>query len=237
MGFKKSRRTVNIDKFFGLVNSGAVAGIVGRKRHKVTELRTARSVPVGFIFILPLFLQYLKLCRVFNHFLDKPFLHFFFKKDRTMRNYFSALFFGITALTVSSIYAEVINKDAIPEKIVTQFYKKHPDIVDFTARKKKHFGQDLYELYFKEGDEKRIELYRAAGPFYVNGVLIDASGMVPPAAFDNLKADFGDYKIKEAILVVNPNGPGEEYDFTVSSSEGEWNVSVDGEGKILSKEP
>ncbi|MGZ8097181.1 MAG: hypothetical protein ACXWUD_13155 [Methylosarcina sp.] len=71
----------------------------------------------------------------------------------------------------------------------------------------------------------------------MNGVLIDASGMVPPAAFDNLKAEFSNYEIKEAMLVVNPNGPGEEYDFTVSSSGSEWNVSVDGEGKIISKEP
>ncbi|WP_020563665.1 hypothetical protein [Methylosarcina fibrata] len=154
-----------------------------------------------------------------------------------MRNCLSALFFAVTALGASSVYAEILNKDAIPEKILAQFSKKHPDIVDLTARKKKHFGQDLYELYFKEGDEKRIELYRANGPFYVNGVLVDASGMVPPAAFDNLKAAFNDYKIKEAILVVNPNGPGEEYDFTVTSSDGEWNVSVDGEGKIVGKEP
>ncbi|MGZ8144951.1 MAG: hypothetical protein ACXWTH_07300 [Methylosarcina sp.] len=154
-----------------------------------------------------------------------------------MRNCFLALFFAGTALAASSAYAEIINKDAIPEEVLTHFYKKHPDTVDLSARKKKHFGQDLYELYFKEGDEKRIELYRANGPFYVNGVLIDASGMVPPAAFDNLKAEFSNYEIKEAMLVVNPNGPGEEYDFTVSSSGSEWNVSVDGEGKIISKEP
>lgn len=154
-----------------------------------------------------------------------------------MRNCLSALFFAVTALTASSTYAEIINKDAIPEKILTQFYKKHPDTVDFTARKKKHLGQDLYVFYFKEGDEKRIELYRANGSFYVNGVLVDASGIVPPAAFDNLKAAFSDYKIKEAVRVVNPNGPGEEYDFTVNTADGEWNVSVDGEGKIVSKEP
>lgn len=154
-----------------------------------------------------------------------------------MRNCLSALFFAVTVLGASPICAEILNKDAIPEKILSQFTKKHPDIVDLSARKKKHFGQDLYELYFKEGDEKRIELYRVNGSFYVNGVLIDASGMVPPAAFDNLKAAFNDYKIEEAILVVNPNGPGEEYDFTVNSSDGKWHVSVDGEGKIINKEP
>jgi hypothetical protein len=61
--------------------------------------------------------------------------------------------------------------------------------------------------------------------------------MAPSAAFDSLKAAFSDYEIKEAILVVNPNGPGEEFDFIVSSSGSEWSVSIDGEGKITSKEP
>ncbi|MGZ8097182.1 MAG: hypothetical protein ACXWUD_13160 [Methylosarcina sp.] len=53
-----------------------------------------------------------------------------------MRNCFLALFFAGTALAASSAYAEIINKDAIPEEVLTHFYKKHPDTVDLSARKK-----------------------------------------------------------------------------------------------------
>ena len=154
-----------------------------------------------------------------------------------MRDSLLTLVFAIAALTSASSFAELVGKETLPEKVLANFDKKHPNALDVTARQKKHFGQDLYEIFFKEGEEKLIELYRVKGPFYVNGAYIDASGMVPPAAKDNLKAAFSNYEIKEAILVVNPNGPGEEFDFIVGSAGAEWSVSIDGEGKIISKDP
>jgi len=51
-----------------------------------------------------------------------------------------------------------------------------------------------------------------------------------------LKAAFGTYTIKEAILVVNPNGVGEEYDLTVDVSGNDWSVIVDHAGNIIQKE-
>lgn len=154
-----------------------------------------------------------------------------------MRYSLLTLIFSVTSLVPVSSFADILSKEAIPEKILANFYKRHPDILDITARKKIHFGQDLYEIYFKEGEEKLVELYREKGPFYVNGSIIDGLGMLPPATDDNLKAVFSEYKIKEAILVVNPNGAGEEFDVTVSTPGAEWNVSIDGDGKITSKEP
>lgn len=133
--------------------------------------------------------------------------------------------------------AGIVDKEAIPEKILAALYKKHPDALEITARPKKHFGQDLHEIFFKDGEETLIELYKAQGIFYVNGALIDPSGIIPPGAFDNLKAVFGNYEIKRAILVVNPNGLGEEFDLIINSSGSDWNVSIDGDGKIIGKEP
>ncbi len=155
-----------------------------------------------------------------------------------MRNYLLTLFISATIIYSASSFAEIIGKEALPEQVLENFNKKHPDALDITARQKKHFGQDLYEINFKEGEEKLIELYRIKGPFYVNGVYIEAKGMeVPPAAHVNLKTAFNQYEIKEAILVVNPNGPGEEYDFTVTSSGNDWSVSIDSDGVITGKEP
>ena len=155
-----------------------------------------------------------------------------------MRNFFSNLGIIVLAMASVSVNAEILGKDAIPPKILDQFYKRHPNAIDITAEKKIHFKQSLYEISFKEGEDKAkiIELYRDNGRFFVNGDNVTTSNMMPSVAYDNLKTDFGTYTIKEAIMVVNPNGIGEEYDLTVSASGQDWSVVVDYKGNITQKE-
>ncbi len=123
-----------------------------------------------------------------------------------MRDYFLILGFLLTALSSVSTHAEVLGKDAIPPQIMDQVYKRHPNAIDISAGKKIHFKQSLYEITFKEekDKEKIIELYRDNGRFFVNGNNIHGSNMMPSVAYDNLKAAFDTYTIKDAILVVNP---------------------------------
>jgi hypothetical protein len=160
-----------------------------------------------------------------------------------MRNYFSTL--GCVVLTLCSVSAfagAVIAQDAIPEKIQAAFNKKFPKAISVTAEAKNHFGQDLYLIAFKEAkedDARSIVYYRVNGNFYVNGDQIDTSKTaveMPPASYENLKVAFNDYDIKEAILVVNPNGTGEEFDLVVSASGALWHVSLDRNGNITKKE-
>lgn len=155
-----------------------------------------------------------------------------------MRNKFLNLGFLVLALSSVSASAEVLGKDAIPPPILDQFYKKHPNAINISAEKKTHFKQALYEITFKEEKDKeaKIELYRDNGRFFVNGDNVTTANMMPPVAYDNLKAAFGTYAIKEAILVVNPNGVGEDYDLTVNVSGNEWSVVVDHTGKITQQE-
>jgi hypothetical protein len=155
-----------------------------------------------------------------------------------MRNFFLSLGIMVLALSSVSVNAEVLGKDAIPPKILDQIYKRHPNAVDITAEKKIHFKQSLYEITFIEGEDKVkiIELYRDNGRFFVNGDNVTTSNMMPSVAYDKLKADFGTYTIKQAILVVNPNGIGEEYDLTISASGIDWSVIVDHNGNITQKE-
>jgi len=155
-----------------------------------------------------------------------------------MRNKFLNLGFLVLALSSVSANAEILGKDAIPPQILDQFYKRHPNAIDISAEKKTHFKQALYEVTFKEEKDKEaiIELYRGNGRFFINGDNVTTSNMMPPVAYDNLKAAFGTYTIKEAILVVNPNGVGEEYDLTVDVSGNDWSVIVDHAGNIIQKE-
>ena len=137
-----------------------------------------------------------------------------------------------------SANAEILAKDAIPSQILEQFYKRHPNAIDVSAEKKTHFKQALYEITFKEDKDKEvmIELYRSNGRFFINGDNVTTSNMMPAIAYDNLKAALGTYTIKDAILVVNPNGVGEEYDLTVNVSGNDWSVIVDHTGNITQKE-
>lgn len=168
-----------------------------------------------------------------------------------MRNYL--LISACAALTLfsASVFATTVPKEAIPEKVISQLYKKHPDAMDISAVQTKHFGIDLYEISFKqnikpktsedstETKEKIIELYRTNGDFYVNGVDINTSKgsvVMPATVYDNLNTALPGNNIKEAILVVNPNGVGEEYDLLVSAADGVWRVSFNRKGEIVNKE-
>lgn len=155
-----------------------------------------------------------------------------------MRNTFLNLGFLILALSSVAAQAGVLPKEAIPAPVLDQFYKKHPNAIEITATKKTHFKQALYEISFKEekDKEKIIEVYRENGRFFVNADNVTASNMMPSVAYDNLKAAFDTYTIKEAVLVVNPNGIGEEYSLIVSAGGADWSVVIDRTGAISQKE-
>jgi hypothetical protein len=153
-----------------------------------------------------------------------------------MRQFLCNLLFSITAFVSFSAHAELLGKDKLPAPVIAELYKKHPNAADITGQAKKHYKQDLYEIHFKDGEEHLIELYRKDGHFFVSASVIDPSGMLPPSTLDNLKAEFTNYEVKEALLVTNPNGAGEEFDFTINSAGVDWSVTVDGEGKIVAKE-
>jgi hypothetical protein len=160
-----------------------------------------------------------------------------------MRHYFSTVSCIILTVFSASVFAEaVIPKEKLPEKVLAAFNKKYPNAIEVTAEAKKHFGQELYLIAFKEAqptDERSITYYRVNGNFYVNGDQIDTgknSVEMPPASYENLKKEFTNYDIKEAILVVNPNAAGEEYDLVINAAGSVWNISLDHSGNIIKKE-
>jgi hypothetical protein len=158
---------------------------------------------------------------------------------KAMRNYFANMTLIALAILSFSAHSEPLGKEAIPEKIMDQVYKNHPNALDISAEQKKHFNQDLYEIRFIDGEEKLVKFYRANGQFFVDGAKIDTSentNILPPAGNDNLKSTFPKYDIVDAIMIVNPNGAGEEYELVVDAEGVSWQVSMDRDGKIVTKE-
>ena len=155
-----------------------------------------------------------------------------------MRNYLFNISLLVLALTSVSAQAEVVSKEAIPTPIMDQFFKKHPNAIEINAAKKTHFKQTVYEITFKEekDKEKLIELYRPNGHFFVNADNVQGANMMSAVAADNLKAMFDTYTVKDSVMIVNPNGIGEEYDLVVNAGGIDWTVVVDRNGAISQKE-
>lgn len=131
-----------------------------------------------------------------------------------------------------SVNAEDIGKEGISSAITDQIYKKHPNALDFKAEKKTHFSQELLKIYYKEGEEKFVDYYKPDGHFYVSGVIIAADDMMFTDSKEKLKAAFNDYHVKQAVLVVNPNGVGEEFDVVLETAGKAWNVLIDKKGNV-----
>jgi hypothetical protein len=139
-----------------------------------------------------------------------------------------------------NVNAEKIEKDAIPASITDQIYKKHPNALNISAEKKSHFSQDLLKIYYEEGEadkkEKFVDYYRPDGHFFVSGLIIAADDMMFTDSKEKLKAEFKDYDIKNAVLIVNPNGAGEEYDVVLETGGKSWNILIDKKGNLEKNE-
>jgi hypothetical protein len=137
----------------------------------------------------------------------------------------------LIALSIAA-NAEIVGKEALSPEIIDQIYKKHGKALDFIVEKRIHFSQDLLKVYYKEGEEKFVDYFRPDGHFFVSGLLIAADDMMFSDSKEKLKAAFNDYKVKQAVLIVNPNGAGEEYDVVLETAGKAWNVQIDKKGNL-----
>lgn len=135
-----------------------------------------------------------------------------------------------------SVNAEKIEKDAIPANIMDQIYKKHPNAMNIGAEKKTHFSQELLKIFYEEGEadkkEKFVDYYRPDGHYFVSGLIIAADDMMFTDSKEKLKSEFKDYHVKNAVLIVNPNGAGEEFDIILETGGKNWNVQIDKKGNV-----
>jgi len=152
-----------------------------------------------------------------------------------MIRYFMKLSLIFLSIFSFSVSAALLNKDAIPEKVISQLMKRHPKAEEIQGEQKVHFAQSLYKVSFKDGEDKLIELYRPDGHFFAGSEKIESIYLMVPGSEQNLKAAFNDYEVKESTLVVNPNGAGEEYDLLITSGGKNWSVIVDGKGNVIKK--
>jgi hypothetical protein len=138
----------------------------------------------------------------------------------------------LLASSVALAEAEGQDKEGVSTAITDQIYKKHPKAAELVGEKKSHFGQELIKVYYKEGEEKFVDYFRPDGRYYVAGHLIAADDMMFADSKEKLKSAFNEYKIQDAILIVNPNGMGEEFDLVIENGGKNWNVTIDKKGNV-----
>jgi hypothetical protein len=163
-----------------------------------------------------------------------------------IRQYLLQIFFIFLAVVSSSVYARIIDRQDLPEKIFTVINKKHPKAEIMTIEDKTHFGQPLYAIKIRETQydmnnqiyfEETVELFRPNGHFYTNEINIKRESfdlILPSEIKESLHQQYPDYKIQEIQIVTNPNSIGEEYDIALLASGRVWNISIDSKGKLIS---
>ena len=176
-----------------------------------------------------------------------------------MRKFFLSLgFAALATISSAAAFGAPLSKEAIPAAVLQALMKDHPKAEDISAVVKKHFGQELYMLTFKELTkekepvdteaneqaapvykdvvEERIEIYRKNGSFFVSAERVDNANRMSVLAYENLKKAFPSYTIEKAVMVINPNGPGEEFDLIINSAGEKWAVTIDRKSEVALKE-
>jgi hypothetical protein len=152
-----------------------------------------------------------------------------------MKNKCFMLFSAALYIAVSgAASAKDISAEQIPRAVMDKFSKMYPDAKDIAAETITHFNMPLIKIAFKKGDEPEIEYYRPAGTFFVNGFDVNEDE-IPLEVQQSLKKEFPDYRLKAASLIVNPNGPGREYEVDIATAGSDWEIVADENGEIISK--
>ncbi len=75
------------------------------------------------------------------------------------------------------------------------------------------------------------------GHFYTNAMVVqqEAFNILPSATVKSLQLKYPEYKILAMKTVANPNGVGEEYEVDLLVSGKKWNISIDGQGTLISE--
>lgn len=134
-------------------------------------------------------------------------------------------------------HAEQSTDVSTPEKVKADILKRHPKAHDLQASHEIHFGHDLLEVTFKENDkELKLELFKADGHLFTDELPLDDLGEAPQAVKETLTKNFPGYELKKAELIVNPNGPGEEYEIYLLAGGVNWKVSINEKGSIEGKD-
>lgn len=154
-----------------------------------------------------------------------------------MRNFF-VLTLSISALLLSpGSHAEPGQSVSIPEKVSSNILKRHPTAQEMQATPEIHFGQQLLEVSFKDGNgETLMELFTEKGHLFTNEVRLHSLGEISMPVLDTLRTEFPNYSVQKTELIGNPNGSGEEYDIYLTAGGQRWRVSINDLGTIVDKQ-
>lgn len=150
-----------------------------------------------------------------------------------------ALTFAMAAslyLPFSAVNAERIELNQVPKAVTDGLRKEHPEARNITVDKETHFGQTYYEMKFKEhGHGEHQTLLDSQGRPFGHEEEVDPEKL-PAAVTKSLGKLFPSYHIKDAEIIHNSDRSRAEYEIDVTAGDADWEIVMDPEGNVLTKD-
>jgi hypothetical protein len=99
--------------------------------------------------------------------------------------------------------AKGINQNKVPQEITSKFYSEYPNAEEVKWKKTKDKN---YKVGFWVEDHYTTVIYDGTGKFLESIVILDY--MCLPESVKNGISNFGDYKVSQAIMVINSSNRG-----------------------------
>ena len=140
-------------------------------------------------------------------------------------------------IPISAVLAERIELDQVPEAVMAGVREEHPEARNIRVDKETHFGQTFYELKFKEhGQDEHQTLLDSQGKPFGHEQAV-APENLPAAVKESLRKLFTALQIKDAEIIHDRDGGRVEYEVDVVGDGADWEIVMDPQGKVLTKEP
>ncbi len=140
----------------------------------------------------------------------------------------------VVSVFAMPVYAKTIKLEEVPRAVLSGLKKYHHDAGALTVDKETHFGLTLYEVKFMTHGEQHQALFDQQGQSFAHEESIDLR-QLPQAVLVAVKTLFDQFKLKDAEAIHHPDGR-VEYEIDVVGDGFDWELVLDDEAKLLSKE-
>ncbi|HHZ69357.1 MAG TPA: hypothetical protein EYN54_03565 [Methylococcaceae bacterium] len=143
-------------------------------------------------------------------------------------------FLIIAVVWVTPVQAKTIALAEIPAAVLTGLKKHHHDAGAITVDKETHFGLTLYEVKFVTHGKQHQALFDQQGRSFAHEEAINIQ-QLPPSVQSAVKKLFNQLTLKDAEVIHHPDGR-IEYEIDVLGDGLDWELVLDNQAKLLSKE-
>ena len=146
----------------------------------------------------------------------------------------ASCFLMVAIVFVSPVQAKTIAQEEIPAAVLAGLKKHHQDVGAITVDKETHFGLTLYEVKLETHGNQHQALFDQQGRSFAHEEAINIQ-QLPASLQLAVKKLFNQSTVKDAESIQHPDGR-IEYEIDVLGDGVAWELILDNQAKLLSKE-